>query len=94
MDLILESSAVTACLFEVGTLNLYIGVSHSPIALSILNPSTMSVHTYLHLKVKNLIESFIVKLEQSTGNYETCSKVHTVHIRIYTYTNTLLHIQV
>ena len=34
MDLIFESSAVAACLFAAGTLNLYIGVSHSQIALS------------------------------------------------------------
>ena len=34
MDLIFESSAVAACLFAATKLNLYIGVSHSHIAIS------------------------------------------------------------
>ena len=50
-----------ACSFVAGTLNLFIGVSH--IALSQFHYYIYS-STYLHLKVKTIIEFSIVKLEQ------------------------------
>ena len=53
---------MAACLFVSGTLNLYIGVSH--ISLSQFHYN-LQYSTYLHLKVKTIIESFIVELERS-----------------------------
>ena len=53
---------MAACPFVSGSLNLYIGVSH--IALSKFH-YIIQYSTYLHLKVKTIIEFFIVKQEQS-----------------------------
>ena len=57
---------MTACPLVAGTLNLYIGVSqfHLYFVLRLLNSTTI-YSTYLHLKVKTIIEFFIVKREQS-----------------------------
>ena len=52
---------MTACPYVAGTLIfIYRGIAHSALSMT-----TTIYSTYLHLKVKTIIEFFIVKLEQS-----------------------------
>ena len=79
----LEWSSVAHCLFEAGTLNRFIGVSHR--AHSQFHYNILKI--VLHLKGNNLIEFFIVKLELIFvfgDNYYTCSRVLSY---IYVYKN-------